>query len=78
MVHVRSLFSKGDFLKLIDINALSELITVKPKTIYEWVRKGRIPYYKVEGLLRFDSAEIDKWLNNRHLPLQHVIKECNR
>jgi len=55
-------------MNLISINQLSEKLSIKVKTIYDWTHKGEIPYIKVGRLLRFDSAEIDKWLNGRKHP----------
>ena len=52
----------GVRLKLIDIQTLSEYLSVKPKTIYDWIYKGRIPYYKIGGLVRFNYEEIKRWL----------------
>ena len=52
-------------MRLIDISQLSELINIKPKTIYDWVHKGKIPYYKIEGSLRFDRDEVLKWLKSK-------------
>jgi excisionase family DNA binding protein len=49
-------------LKLIDIQTLSDMIAVKPKTIYDWVHRKKIPYYKINRLLRFSYKEILEWL----------------
>lgn len=34
-----------------------------PTTIYSWVRKGTIPYYKKGKKLSFKKSEIDTWLS---------------
>jgi len=34
--------------------------------VYEWVSLGKIPYVKINGLVRFRASEIDKWLGARH------------
>jgi excisionase family DNA binding protein len=52
-------------MKLIDIQALSALLSVKPKTIYDWVNRRCIPCYKLNGLLRFDEDEISQWLRSK-------------
>jgi len=62
-------------IEYIDIKTLSEMIAVKPKTIYEWVRKGKLPFYKMEGALRFHPEEINKWMEERHFALRYVIHE---
>lgn len=50
-------------MKLIDIQTLSDLIAVKPKTIYDWVHRNEIPYYKIGHLVRFSYQEIMDWLD---------------
>jgi len=52
-------------LKLLDINQLSEMLSVKKKTIYDWVHKGFIPYIKLGKLLRFDPKDIEKWYERK-------------
>lgn len=42
----------------LDINELSGILKVKPSTIYGWIHEGRVPYYKVVGLVRFKEKEI--------------------
>lgn len=51
-------------LKLIDIKTLSEVLSVKPSTLYQWVELGKIPYYKLNGAIRFNESEISGWLSS--------------
>lgn len=60
-------------MKLIDIKALSELLSVKPKTIYDWVHRNEIPYYKIGHLVRFEYKEIQDWLNVRKQDTNRII-----
>lgn len=46
------------------VKELSEYLTIKPSTLYSWVSKGIIPYYKVHGLIRFKKDEIDLWISS--------------
>ena len=46
----------------INIDELSQRLGIKKMTIYSWVNKQVIPYYKIGKLVRFDGDEIDKWL----------------
>lgn len=52
--------SRPQFLKVPELAAMLKL---KPKTIYEMVAQGRIPYRKPPGsnILRFDLDEIIAW-----------------
>jgi excisionase family DNA binding protein len=60
---------KGVDMKLLNMRQLSELLNVKPKTIYDWVHRNCIPYHKLQGLLRFKEKEILRWLESKkHTP----------
>jgi excisionase family DNA binding protein len=52
--------SRPQFLK---VSELAALLRVKPRTIYDMVAQGRIPYRKPQGsnILRFDLDEIIAW-----------------
>ncbi len=52
--------SRQQLLKVSDVAAL---LNVRPRTIYEMVAQGRIPYRKPPGsnILRFDLEEIVEW-----------------
>jgi excisionase family DNA binding protein len=52
-------------MKLIDIKEVSEMIGVKKPTIYEWVRTGKIPFRRLNGLIRFDPDEINEWVESQ-------------
>ena len=49
-------------MQIIDIKALSQLLTVKEKTLYQWAESGQIPCLKLNGTLRFDLDDIQKWI----------------
>ena len=44
------------------VEQAAEMLKCHPKTIYDWVQNGRIPYRKAGGLLLFDLDEILAWL----------------
>jgi len=47
-----------------DIRELSEYLNVKRSTLYAWVEQRKIPFLKIHGLIRFQSEEIDRWLES--------------
>lgn len=57
--------------KLIDIHQLCEVLHVKPSTIYGWIHEKKIPYYKLNNLVRFDEKEISEWKAKR----KHIENE---
>jgi len=53
------------FMKVAEV---AELLSVKPRTIYEMVAQNRIPYRKPPGsnILRFDLDEILEWTRRKN------------
>lgn len=56
--------SRTQLLKVPDVAAI---LNVKPRTIYDMVAQGRIPYRKPPGsnILRFDLDEIVAWTKSK-------------
>jgi excisionase family DNA binding protein len=50
---------------LISPEELADGIGVARVTVYQWVRRGVIPYLKIEGVVRFDPEEIGQWLKDK-------------
>ena len=57
--------------RLIDIKELAKYLTIKHRTIYQYVQKGVIPHYRIGGgskaIIRFDYNQIDKWLETQYV-----------
>jgi excisionase family DNA binding protein len=49
-------------LKLIGVKEISEMLNVKPSTLYQWAELGQIPSIKINGCLRFDIEDIMNWI----------------
>ncbi|MBA7513282.1 hypothetical protein ES705_05293 [subsurface metagenome] len=47
---------------LLTIEDLSRILKTSKHTIYGWVRKKSVPFCKLNGLLRFETDKIEKWL----------------
>lgn len=50
--------------KLINVKAVSELLNIKPSTVYQWAELQQIPCVKLNGSLRFDPSDIEKWVES--------------
>lgn len=48
----------------LDVRGLSRYLNIKPSTLYAWVAQGRIPAIKIHGLVRFQRAAIDQWVES--------------
>ncbi len=51
--------------RYLTVKELAAKINIKPKTIYSWIARKVIPFYRIEGIYRFRELEIDEWLS-RH------------
>ncbi len=51
--------------KLLTAKQLSEILEVKPDTVYDWVSRGLIPYVKLGRIIRFNKNEIFRWVETR-------------
>jgi excisionase family DNA binding protein len=49
-------------MKLLNAKEVSEMLGVKPSTIYLWAEQRRIPCYKLNSLLRFSEEELRAWM----------------
>lgn len=49
-------------MELASIQEVSDFLKVKKSTLYSWVHTLKIPFFKVNGLIRFDMEEIRKWV----------------
>jgi excisionase family DNA binding protein len=44
------------------VDDVSRYLGVKRSTVYQWVKDGDIPYYKLHNMYRFKLEEIDRWM----------------
>ena len=49
---------------LLTIKDLSAWLNIKPSTLYLWAAQGKIPCQKIHGLIRFDRAQVQRWLES--------------
>jgi hypothetical protein len=65
--------------EMVNIKTLSRLIGVPEKTIWDWLYRNRkqpsidpLPYYKLEGLVRFKVKEVMAWVDRRRIRVINV------
>jgi len=51
--------------ELMTIVEIADYLRVKKRTVYEWLKKGKIPAIKTVGQWRFKKTQIDHWLENQ-------------
>lgn len=47
------------------VEEAAEYLGIRPKTLYEWVRTGRVPYRKLGFNVRFDPDELRSWVQQQ-------------
>lgn len=46
---------------------IAEYLGFSIDTIYDWIYRKKIPYYKMGRLVRFDLREIEKWTQDKRV-----------
>lgn len=50
--------------RLLTAKELAGMLAISPKTIYSYVERNMIPYYRIEANVRFRASDIAKWLRD--------------
>ena len=58
---------KGATERLLTVDELAAMLSVKKATIYRWTHLKLIPHYKTFGSLRFRESEVLQWLEPRRV-----------
>ncbi len=45
------------------VRDVARVLNVSEKTVYRWIKNGRLPAYRISGRYRFDQAELQKWVS---------------
>ena len=51
--------------RLLTAKELASILAISPKTVYSYVERNMIPYYKIEANVRFRARDIAEWLRDR-------------
>ncbi len=46
---------------------VANVLNCKPSSVYSWAKEGKIPAFKLNGCLRFNSKEIEEWIESNRL-----------
>lgn len=52
---------------LLTIKDIAARLRVNDKTIYGWAAQGKIPALRINGVIRFESDAIERWLQTCHI-----------
>lgn len=48
--------------RLLTTKELADILAISPKTLYSYVARGMIPYFKIESNVRYRAREVSDWL----------------
>jgi excisionase family DNA binding protein len=51
--------------RLMTAKEVARLLAISEKTIYSYVSKGLIPYYKIQSSVRFRARDVNAWLSRQ-------------
>jgi excisionase family DNA binding protein len=51
-------------MKLLTVKETAEILSMSPKTLYQWAELGQIPCIKLNGAVRFDEEDIQHWITS--------------
>jgi excisionase family DNA binding protein len=54
--------------RLLTAKELAGMLAISPKTIYSYVERNMIPYYRIEANVRFRASDIARWLRGHAGP----------
>ncbi len=52
--------------RMLTATELARLLAMSPKTIYSYVSRNLIPYYKIESNIRFRGKDVADWLRRQN------------
>jgi excisionase family DNA binding protein len=50
---------------------VAEYLQVKERTLYQWVREGKIPGFQIGSMWRFKKEDIEQWIEERKEDASH-------
>jgi excisionase family DNA binding protein len=56
--------------RLMTAKEVARLLAISEKTIYGYVSKGLIPYYKIQSSVRFRARDVNAWLSRQMYPIR--------
>ena len=62
----------GERQRFLTVEELATMCHVKPRTVYDWIAKGVVPYRKAGRRALFPFDEIQQWMDQRGLKLEQI------
>ncbi len=59
--------SQGHKVPMLDIDALAQQLSVSERFVRRLIEERRIPFHKVGKYVRFEQADVDRWVADRRV-----------
>ena len=60
--------------QLVNVNEAAQFLAVSPSTLYGWVWQRRIPFVKVGRAVRFDIADLERFVTQNRIEARRPTK----
>jgi excisionase family DNA binding protein len=60
--------------ELLNVSEAARLLAVSPSTLYGWVWQRRIPFVKVGRAVRFDMADLERFVSQNRIEARPPAK----
>ena len=60
--------------QLVNVNEAAQFLAVSPSTLYGWVWQRRIPFVKVGRAVRFDMADLERFVTQNRIEARRPLK----
>jgi len=60
--------------QLVNVNEAAQFLAVSPSTLYGWVWQRRIPFVKVGRAVRFDMADLERFVTQNRIEARGPAK----
>lgn len=64
--------------RLLTARELGDILAISPKTLYNYVTRGMIPYFKIESNVRFRARDVAEWLRQHSGNRVLVLEDSKR
>ena len=58
--------------KFFNVNEIAEYLALSRSAIRKWIRTGQIPVIRLNGAIRFDIDEINRWVSKKRQTASNV------
>jgi len=55
--------------EVMSVPEAAEYLGQKELTLRDWVRKRKVPFYKVNGSIKFRKTKLDKWIDRNEISM---------